>query len=157
MNYDENAYKYVPTYGDEYTGYHRHIISVAVFFYSNTLQSMLVDYAVTDMGFFFDYSDAATRAKTMWGNGITRFILHFSQCITFRQSIIVSATLIAKELLYSFYSRLGFKVIEDFAVYPNFEKARNQFIFKSEKSKYLQKQNWLTMSSNHPTTCYNFL
>ena len=31
-NYDEMAYKYVPTYGDESTNYHRHIISVVVCF-----------------------------------------------------------------------------------------------------------------------------
>ena len=40
---------------------------------------MLVDYAVTDMGCFDDYSDAAPRARTMRGNGITTFILHVSQ------------------------------------------------------------------------------
>ena len=50
MNYDEKGYKYVPTYGDESTGYHCNMISVVVFFYSNTLKSMLVDYAVTEMG-----------------------------------------------------------------------------------------------------------
>ena len=47
MNYDENAYKYGPTYGDESTGYHRHMISFFLFLYSNTLKSMLVGYAVT--------------------------------------------------------------------------------------------------------------
>ena len=52
------------------------MISVVVFFYSNTLKIMLVDYAVTEMGCFGDYSDAATRAKTMRVNGITTFILH---------------------------------------------------------------------------------
>ena len=31
-NYDEMAYKYVPTYGDEYTGYHFHMISVGFVF-----------------------------------------------------------------------------------------------------------------------------
>ena len=54
-NYYEMAYKYVPTYGDEYTGYHCHMISVAVFFYSNTLKYMLMNYAVTDIGCFDDY------------------------------------------------------------------------------------------------------
>ena len=71
------AYKYVPTYGDESTGYHRHMISVVVFFYSNTLKIMLVDYAVTYMGCFDDYSDADTRAKTMRGNDITHFFCTF--------------------------------------------------------------------------------
>ena len=85
-NYDEMDYKYVPTYGDEYTGYHRHMISVVVFFYSDTLKSMCVDYAVTDMGCFGVYSDAAPRAKTMRGNGITKFLLHVAQCITLGQT-----------------------------------------------------------------------
>ena len=71
-NYDEKAYKY-GQYGDESTGYHYHMISVVVFFYSNTLKGMLVDYAVTEMVFFGDYSDAAPRAKTMMGNGITTY------------------------------------------------------------------------------------
>ena len=31
-NDDEKAYKYGPTYGDESTGYHCHMISVVVFF-----------------------------------------------------------------------------------------------------------------------------
>ena len=62
-NYDEKVYKYVPKYGDESTGYHRHMISVVVFFYLNTLKNMLVDYAVTEMGCFDDYLDTATRDK----------------------------------------------------------------------------------------------
>ena len=86
----------MPRYGDESTGYHSHMISVVVFFYSNTLQSMLVDYTVTEMGCFDDYYDAAPHVKTMWGNGITTFPLHVDQCITFRQTNIFTATLIAK-------------------------------------------------------------
>ena len=86
-NYDEMAYEYVPTYGDKSTVYHHHIISVVVFFYSNTLKSMLVYYSVTEMGCFDDYSDADPHAKTMRGNGITTFILHVAQYITFRQKI----------------------------------------------------------------------
>ena len=31
-SYDERAYKYVSTYGDESTGYHRRMISAVVFF-----------------------------------------------------------------------------------------------------------------------------
>ena len=67
---------FAPTYGDVLTSFCRHMISVVVFFYSNTLESVLVDYAVTEMGCFGDYSDAAPRAKTMRGNGITTFLLH---------------------------------------------------------------------------------
>ena len=87
------------------------MISVVVFFYSNTLRSMLVDYTVTEMGCFDDYDDAAPHVKTMWGNGITTFPLHVDQCITFCQTNIFTATLIAKASLKPFYSRLGFNVI----------------------------------------------
>ena len=154
-NYDENAYKYGPTYGDESTGYYCHMIPVVVVFYSNTLKSMLVYYAVTEMGCFDDYLDADPRAKTMRGNGITNFLLHIAQCINFRQTNIVTETLIVEASLKSFYSGLGFKVIKDFATSPHFEEARNLFNYESVKFKALQKMNWLTMSSIHPTTCYN--
>ena len=75
------------------------MILVVVFFYSNTLKIMLVDYAVTEMGCFDDYLDSSPRAKTMRGNGITTFLLHVAQCITFRQNNIVTATLISEALL----------------------------------------------------------
>ena len=58
------------------------MISVVVFSYSNTLQSMLVYYVVTEMGCFDDFSDPAPRAKIMRGDGITNFHLHFAQYIT---------------------------------------------------------------------------
>ena len=139
-NDDQNAYTFAPTYGDESTAYHRHMISVVVFFYSNTLKSMLVDYAVTEMGCFDDYLDAAPRAKTMRGNGITIFLLQVALCITFNQTKFVTAKLIAKARLKSLYSRLGFKVIKDFATSNNFEKARKQFHYESGKSKAFQKK-----------------
>ena len=101
---------------------------------------MLVGYAVTDMGCFDDYLDAASRAKNMRGNGITIFLLHVAQCITFRQNNLVTATIIAEASLKSFYSRLGFKVIKDFATSPNFEEARKRFDYESGKYKALQKQ-----------------
>ena len=82
-NYDKKTYAFAPTYGDGSTDFHRQMISVFVFYYSNKLQSVLVDYGVKRMGCFDDYSDAAPSAKTMRGNGITNFILHVSQCITF--------------------------------------------------------------------------
>ena len=132
-DYDEMAYKYVPTYGDESTGYHRHMISVVVFFYSNTLKIMLLGYAVTEMGCFDDYSDAAPRAKTMRVNGITKFLLHVAQFITFSQTNIVTATLIYQAQLNSLYPRLGFKVIKDFATSPNFEEALYKFHYESGK------------------------
>ena len=46
---------------------------------------MLVDYLVTEMVFFYDYLDAAPHTKTMKGNGITTFLLNFSQCIIFNK------------------------------------------------------------------------
>ena len=117
---------------------------------------MLVDYAVTEMGCFDDYSDNGPHSKTMRVYGITNFILHVSQCIIFNQTKFVTATLIAGAWLKSLYSRLGFKVIKDFATSPNFKEARKRYNYESVKSKALQKKNhWLTMSSNHPTTCYN--
>ena len=93
------------TYGDELTAYHRHMISFVVFFYPNKLKSMLVDNAVTDMGFFDDYSDVDPRARTMRGNCIITFLLYVAQCITFHKKN-VTETLISEEFLKSFYSRL---------------------------------------------------
>ena len=77
-NDDEMAYTFAQTCGDESTGYNCHMISVVVFFYPNTLKIMFVDYAVTEMGCFDDYSDAAPHAKTMRGDVITTFLLHVS-------------------------------------------------------------------------------
>ena len=116
------------------------MISVVVIFYSNTIKSMLVGYAITDMGCFDDYSYAAAHAKTIRGNGTTTFLLHASQCINFCQNNIVTATLIAEASLKSFYSRLGFKVIKDFATSPNFLEACKRFNYESVKSKAFQKK-----------------
>ena len=116
------------------------MISDVVFFYSNTLKSMLMGYAVIDMGCFGYYSYAAPRSKSMRGNVINTFLFHVAQCITFRQTNIVTETLIAKESLKSFYPSLGFKVIEYFATSTHFEEDRKQFNYDSGKSKALQKQ-----------------
>ena len=83
INEYQNAYAFAPTYGDGSTAFHRLMISVVVFFYSNTLIIMFVDYSVIEMVLFDDYLDAAPRAKKMRGNCITTFLLHFFQCITF--------------------------------------------------------------------------
>ena len=64
-NDDEQAYKFCRLYGGEFTGFHRHMISVVVFSYSETLESMLVYYATKEMGFLGDYSDAAPQGKSM--------------------------------------------------------------------------------------------
>ena len=62
------------------------MISVVVVYYSETIESMLVDYAVTEMGFLDDYSDAAPQGKSIRWNGITTFLLHVAQCIIFNQT-----------------------------------------------------------------------
>ena len=98
---------------------------------------MLGGYSVTYMGCFEYYLEATPRAKTMRGNGITTFRLHVAQCTNFRQKHIVTATLIVKASLKSFYSRLGFKVIMHFATYPHFKEAHKQFNYESGKSKGL--------------------
>ena len=94
-NNDKKAYAFASTYGDGSTAFHCHMISVVVFPYSNTLQSMFVDYAVTDMGCFNDYSNAAPRDKAIRGNGTTTFILHVAQCITSNKILFFTAILIA--------------------------------------------------------------
>ena len=43
-NDDQKAYAFAPTYGDGLTTFHCHMISVVLFSYSHTLQSMLMDY-----------------------------------------------------------------------------------------------------------------
>ena len=44
-NDDEQAYNVFPLYGGESTDFHCHMIPVVVFNYSETLESILVDYA----------------------------------------------------------------------------------------------------------------
>ena len=95
-NDDQKAYAFAPTYGDGSTAFHCHMISVLVYSYSNELQCILVDYVVTEMGWFDGYSNAAPRAKTMRGNVITTFILHVAQCITFNQTKFVTGALNAE-------------------------------------------------------------
>ena len=88
-NYDEKAFTYVPTYGDEYTGYNCCMISFVVFLYSNALKIMLVDYVGIEMGCFDYYSDAAPCSKTMRGNYFTTFLLYIPQCINFYQKMLL--------------------------------------------------------------------
>ena len=61
------------------------MIPVVVFSYSETLKSMLVEYASTEMGFLDDYSDADSNQKIIRGNCITTFLLQVAQCIIFNQ------------------------------------------------------------------------
>ena len=68
----------VQKYGVEFTGLHRHMITVVVFYYSETLKSMLIKYAATEMGFLHDYYDADPNHKSIRGNGITTFLFHVS-------------------------------------------------------------------------------
>ena len=55
------------------------MISVVVFYYSETLKSMLVEYSSTEMGFLDYYSDADPNHKRIRGNGITTFLFHVAQ------------------------------------------------------------------------------
>ena len=90
------------------------------------------------MGCFDDYLDFAPRANTIRGNGITTFILHVAQYITFNQTKKITAKLIAEARLKSLYSKLGFKVTKDFSTSNNFEKDRKRFNYESGKSKEFQ-------------------
>ena len=92
---NENAYKLGPKYGGESTGLHRHMISVVVFSYSETLKSMLIEYAATEMGFLDDFSDADPNHKSIRVNGITTFLFHVAQCIIFCLKNCVKTILIA--------------------------------------------------------------
>ena len=69
----------------------------------------------------------------MRGDVITNFILHVAQCITFNQTKFVTGALNAEAQLKSLYSRLGFKVIKDFATYPHFEETLKIFHYESVK------------------------
>ena len=93
-NDDEKAYKFGTLYGDESTGFHCYMISVVVFSYWETLESMLVEYAATEMGFIDDYLDTAPKGKNIRGNGITTFLLHVAQCIIFNQKIVLKQYLL---------------------------------------------------------------
>ena len=58
---------------------------------------MLADYAVTEMGCFDDYSDAAPRAKKMRGNGINTFLLHVYRCIIFNLKKLLQQHLLLRQ------------------------------------------------------------
>ena len=107
-------------------------------------------YAVTDMGCFDDYLNAAPLAKKRRGNCITTFLLHFTQCITFCQTKLVTETLIAKALLKSLYSGSVFEVIKDFA-----KRLASNLIMSQENPKCSRTNNWHPMLNNYPTMCYN--
>ena len=59
------------------------MISVVVFSYLETLKSMLVEYAATEMGFLDEYSDADPNHKRIRGNGITTFLFHIGNKYSF--------------------------------------------------------------------------
>ena len=58
------------------------MISVVVFSYSETLKSMLVEYADIEMGLLDDYSDADPNHKSIRVNGITTFLFHVAQSLS---------------------------------------------------------------------------
>ena len=92
------------------------------------------------MGFLGDYSDTDPNHKCNKGNGITTFLFHVSQCIPFCLTNCVKTILIAKASLKSFYSRLGFMVIKDFASSTTSEAARSRFHYETGKYKADQKK-----------------
>ena len=116
------------------------MISVVVFSYSETLKSMLMEYAATEMGFLDYYSDADPNHKSIRGDGITTFLFHDAQCIILCLTNSIKTILIANASLESFYSRLGFTVIKYFATSTTFEAAHSQFHYEKGKSKAEQKQ-----------------
>ena len=96
---------------------------------------MLIEYADTEMGFLDYYSDADPNHKSIRGNGITTFLFHVAQFITFNLTNQVKTILIANVSLKTFYSRLGFSVIKDFVTSTNFEAACRLFHYETGKSK----------------------
>jgi hypothetical protein len=116
------------------------MVSVVVFLTCNKLQSMMVDYAVTEFVCFDDYLDASPLVKTMRGTGFTVFILHIAQCMAFHKSKWLNTTLVAEFKLKSFYSKLRFKVIKDFAQSPIMEVARPRFHFEGSDSNVNKKK-----------------
>ena len=75
------------------------MISVVVFYYSETLKSMLVEYAATEMGFLDDYCNTDPNHKSIRGNGITAFLFHVSQFIIFILLVLVLLLLLLFLLL----------------------------------------------------------
>ena len=72
------------------------MISVVVLFYSNKIQSMLVDYVVIEMVCFDKYSDAALSAKIMRGDGMNTSLLHVDQCINFNEFFLLQQHLLPR-------------------------------------------------------------
>ena len=147
---DENDFKIGPKYGGESTGLHRHMISVVVFSYSETLKCMLIVYAATEMGFLDDYSDADPNHKSIRGNGINTYLFHVAQCNIFNLTTQVKKILIANVSLKTFYSSFGFFVIKKFATSTNFEAACSQFHYETENLKQTRK-NLLAYSVYKPS------
>ena len=91
------------------------------------------------MGSIDEYSDAAPQGKSMRVNGITKKKLR-CPIHNFQFKNCVNTTLIVDASLKSFYSSLGFKVIKDFANFPNFEEVCKRFHYESGKFNADQKK-----------------
>ena len=87
------------------------------------------------MGFLDDYSDADPNHKIIRGNGITTFIFHVAQCIIFNLTNHVKTIFISNASLKSFYSKLGFTVMNYFVSSTTFEGACRQFHYETGKYK----------------------
>ena len=85
------------------------MISVVLFSYSETLESMLVEYAAIEMGFLDYYLGADSNNKSIRVNGITTFLLHVAQCIIFNQTNRVKTILISDASLKSFLFKVRFQ------------------------------------------------
>ena len=103
------------------------MISFVVFFNSQTLKSILIEYAATEMSFLDDYYDADPTHKIIRGNGITTYLFHVAQFILFCLTNYVKTILITNASLKTFYSRLGFTVIKYFVTSTTFEAVCSQY------------------------------
>ena len=101
---------------------------------------MLVEYAATEIGFLDDYSGADPNHKNIRENGITSYLFHVAQFNTVNLTNHVKTILIANASLKTFYSRLGFTFIKDFATSTKFEVACIRFHYEKGKSEVEQKQ-----------------
>ena len=115
---------------------------------------MLVEYAATEMGFLDYYFDADPNHKSIRGNCITIFLFHVARYIIFNLINHDKTILIDNVSLKTFYSRLGFTVIKDFATSTNFEVARSRFYYEKKNLGHKKTNYWLKVFIHHPMMCY---
>ena len=79
-----------------------------------------------------------TTCQKMRANGITTFILHVSQCITFNKTKFVAATLIAEAPLKSLYSRLVSRWLKMLRHLLVSKRLANDFVMSKQNPKYFR-------------------